>query len=99
MGIKSSIEDWLLCDLSGICAFLKLKEEPKSLRGADGNTKLTYLYSRVNKVYQKGYQAKALISALDMGVIREKNKPALKNLEEALGVSPSGLIGNINKRQ
>lgn len=87
LGIKSSIEDWILCDLSGICAFLRLKEVPKSLKGADGNARLTNLYSSVNKVYQKGYQAKTLIAALDMSVIREKNKTVLKELENVLEVT------------
>lgn len=87
LGIRSSIEDWILCDLIGICAFLKLKEIPKSLKGVNGNEKLAYLYTKVNKVYQKGYQTKALINALDMSVIREKNKSVLKNLEIILGVS------------
>ena len=87
LGIKSSIEAWFLCDLNGICVYLKLKEVPKSLKGADGNAKLSNLYSKVNKVYQKGYQAKALIAALDMSVIREKNKTVLKELENVLGVT------------
>ena len=87
LGIKSSIEDWILCDLNGICAFLKLKEVPKALKGADGKAKLTNLFSRVNKVYQKGYQTKALIAALDMGSIREKNLTELKELENVLGVT------------
>lgn len=87
LGIKSSIEDWILCDLGGISAFLKLKEVPKSLKGVNGNAKLTDLYSKVNKVYQKGYQSKALIIALDMALIREKNKTVLANLEDVLGVT------------
>lgn len=87
LGIKSSIEDWILCDLSGTCGFLKLKDIPKSLNGADGNAKLSNLFSRVNKVYQKGYQAKALIVALNMAVIREKNKNVLDGLEKVLGVT------------
>lgn len=86
LSIKSSIEDWILCDLSGICTFLKLKDIPKSLSGADGNAKLTSLYSRVNKVFQKGCQAKTLIAAIDMTLIREKNKAVLKELENVLGV-------------
>lgn len=86
LGIKSSIEDWILCDLAGICSFLKLKEVPCAIKGADGNAKLTNLYSRVNKVYQKGVTTKALISSLDMATIREKKKTALKELENMLGV-------------
>ena len=87
VGIKRSIEDWILCDLPGVCGFLKLKELPKTLKGADGNARLMSLYSRVNKVYQKGYQTKSLISALDMAVIRGKNKDSLEELERVLGVA------------
>ena len=87
LGIKSSIEDWILCDLSGICGFLKLKDVPKSLKGTSGNGKLMDLYAGANKVYQKGFQAKGLIAALDMAIIREKNKGVLKELENVLGVT------------
>ena len=36
LGIRSSIEDWILCDIEGICRYLKLKSIPKSLKGNDG---------------------------------------------------------------
>ena len=86
LGIKSSIEDWLLCDLDGVSRFLKLKLLPKELKGADGCAKLNDLYAKAQRVYQKGYQVKGLVGALDMAVIREKNKAVLKPLEVALGV-------------
>ena len=41
---------------------------------------------QVKKTYLKGYQTKELIAALDMTVIRDKNKDALSELETALGV-------------
>lgn len=84
LGIRSSIEDWILCDIEGICRYLKLKSIPKSLKGNDGNAKLNDLYGKVRKAYLKGYQTKELIAALDMAVIRNKNKDTLKNLEKAL---------------
>ena len=89
LGINSSIEDWLLCDLDGICRFLKLKDIPKSLKGNDGNEKLNDLFGRANKVYQKGYQAKNLVTALDMGILRKKNEDVLRPLEKALNVTVS----------
>lgn len=89
LGINSSIEDWLLCDLDSICRFLKLKDIPKSLKGNDGNEKLNDLFGRANKVYQKGYQAKNLVNALDMGILRKKNKDVLRPLEKALNVTVS----------
>lgn len=90
LGIKSSIEDWLLCDQEGICRFLKLKDCPKSLKGNNGNEKLNDLFGRAKKVYQKGRQTQSLVAALDMGVIRNKNKKVLKDLEKALHVRIKG---------
>ena len=84
LGIRSSIEDWILCDIEGICRYLKLKTIPKSLKGNDGNAKLNDLYGKMRKAYLKGYQTKELIAALDMAVIRSKNKEALKDLEKTL---------------
>lgn len=86
LGIKSSIEDWMLCDLDGVSRFLKLKLLPKELKGVDGCAKLNDLYAKAQRVYQKGYQVKGLVGALDMAVIREKNKAVLEPLEVALGV-------------
>ena len=93
LGIKSSIEDWLLCDMAGVCRYLKLKSVPKSLKGADGCAKLNDLYAKAGRVYQKGYQAKGLVEALDMGVIRDKRKESLKELEAVLGVKIKGRPG------
>ena len=87
LGIKSSIEDWILCDMEGICRYLKLKSIPKSLKGNDGNAKLNDLYGKVRKAYLKGYQTKELVASLDMSVIRKKNANALTDLEKALNVS------------
>ncbi len=87
LGIKSSIEDWLLCDQEGICHFLKLKDFPKSLKGNSGNEKLNDLFGKAKKVYQKGYQTKDLVAALNMGVIRGMNKDVLEPLEKALNVT------------
>ena len=89
LGIKSSIEDWLLCDQEGICRFLKLKDVPKTLKGNNGNEKLNDLFGRAKKVYQKGYQTKDLVVSLDMGVLRNKNKDFLEPLERALNVTVS----------
>ena len=90
LGIKSSIEDWLLCDQEGICRFLKLKDFPKSLKGNSGNEKLNDLFGKAKKVYQKGYQTKGLVAALNMDVIRDMNKDVLEPLEKALNVKLDG---------
>ncbi len=86
LGIRSSIEDWLLCDMEGICRYLGLSYIPKSLKGNDGNAKLNDLYSKARRIYQKGYQVKELVTSLDMSVIRKKHADALADLEKALNV-------------
>ena len=86
LGIRSSIEDWLLCDMDGISRYLGLSNIPKSLKGNDGNAKLNDLYSKARRIYQKGYQVKELVTSLDMSVIRKMHADALADLEKALNV-------------
>ena len=86
IGVKSSIEDWILDDMEGICSFLKIKTVPTSLKGDDGFARLSDLYSKARRTYQKGYVTKELISALDMGKIIKTRSDALILLEEELGV-------------
>ncbi len=86
VGVKSSIEDWILDDLQGICDFLRLKQVPLALKGMNGYQKMQDLYKRARRTYKKGFETKELISALDMSVIRNKRQDVLTPLEEALGV-------------
>ena len=86
VGVKSSIEDWILDDMHGICNFLRLKQVPSSLKGVNGYQKLLDLYNKARKTYKKGYETKELINALDMSAIRNKRQDVLAPLEEALGV-------------
>ena len=86
VGAKSSIEDWILDDMHGICNFLRLKQVPSSLKGINGYQKLLDLYNKARKTYKKGYETKELINALDMSAIRNKRQDVLAPLEEALGV-------------
>lgn len=87
IGVKSSIEDWILDDIEGICAFLKIKSVPRTLKGNDGFTKLSDLYAKAQRTYQKGYATRELIATLDMSKIIGKRKDALSRLEETLGVT------------
>lgn len=86
IGVKSSIEDWILDDLQGICSYLRLKQIPSSLKGINGYQKMLDLYNKARRTYKKGYETKELINALDMSAIRYKRKDVLTPLEEALGV-------------
>ena len=86
IGVSSSIEDWILDDIEGICTYLKLKQIPKSLKGANGNARLCDLYSKARRIYSKGYTAREMISSLNFSVIRDKRLSSLQELEKALGV-------------
>lgn len=87
IGVQSAIEDWILDDLENICGFLKIKSTPKSLKGNDGFSKLSDLYAKARRTYQKGYATRELIGALDFGRIVKARKEALAPLEATLGVT------------
>lgn len=84
--VEKSIEDWLLDDVESLCACLGIKNAPQ-LAGNSGFEKLTRLFRKANAVYDKGYAISKFISSLNLGIIREKRKAALKELEEALSVN------------
>ena len=86
VGVKNSIEDWILDYLQGVCGFLRLKQVPSSLKGTTGYQRMLDLYKKARRTYKKGYEIKELIKALDMSVIRNKRKYVLAPLEDALGV-------------
>ena len=86
VGVKSSIEDWILDDLSGICGYLHLKQIPSALKGTNGYQKMLHLFGKARRIYKKGYETKELILALDMGTIRHNRCEALAPLETAIGV-------------
>lgn len=86
IGVCSSIEDWILDDMESICSYLKLKQIPKSLKGADGNAKLCDLYAKARRTYSKGYATHEMIKALDFTKIRLLRLSHLKALEDVLGV-------------
>lgn len=86
IGVSSSIEDWILDDIEGICSYLKLKQIPKPLKGTNGNARLCDLYSKARKIYSKGYSAREMISSLNFSVIRDKRLSSLQELEKVLGV-------------
>lgn len=85
--VKSEIEDWLLDDLEGICKFLKLKENPKTLKGSNGYAKLLGLFKRCGKVYVKGESVIDFTDFISIAKIRNKRKSALSELERILNVT------------
>lgn len=52
--------------------------------GGSGFDKLSGLYAKARRTYQKGYATRDLIRALDMGKIAKKRSDVLTALEKAL---------------
>lgn len=85
--VRSAIEDWLLDDMEGLCAFLKQKELPKTLKGGNGYAKLLNLFKRSGKIYAKGTSVEDFIDCLNIEKIRNRRKAALSELERLLNVT------------
>lgn len=83
--VKQMIEDWFLCDLSGLCKYLKISV-PSKLEGKDGFSKMKLLFKKGNKIYQKGLSCQRFINSLDISVIRNTQQTNLAELEKLLGV-------------
>lgn len=85
--VRNAIEDWLLDDLEGLCTYLKLKEVPKPLKGANGYQKLLSLFKRSQKVYTKGISVEDFIDYISIEKIRSTRSIALADLEKLLNVN------------
>ena len=80
--VKTCIEDWLLSDLSGLCRYLKIKDIPKKLTGKDAYMKISNLFEKKGKVYSKGYDAENIVQKINIDIILDKQKEALKPLRD-----------------
>lgn len=78
----SNSEDWLLSDLSGLCRYLKIKDIPKKLTGKDAYMKISNLFEKKGKVYSKGYDAENIVQNINIDIILDKQKEALKPLRD-----------------
>lgn len=84
---KLMIEDWFLKDIDGLCAYLKIKNDIKSISGKDGNRKMQSLFKRGNKIYQKGRYTQKFMDSLDIEKIRASIVDELAELERVLNVT------------
>lgn len=85
--VEQMMEDWLLDDMAGICAYLKLKKVPESLSGETGYQKMQSLFKRANKIYLKGNSITPMLATIDVSVIRQQRQTSLARLEAILNVS------------
>lgn len=79
------IEDWFLKDIPGLCQFLNIPI-PRRLEGKNGVEKISRLFKRGNKVYQKGSYCHKFLPYLDFDKIRNAIKNELAEFERNLGV-------------
>lgn len=80
-----TIEDFFMYDLDGIIKFLNIKKPKKSI-GSAGLQKLEFLFSKANKIYQKGYKCQGFIDSLDMNIIFKNICNEIKPLCIELGL-------------
>ena len=72
----------LTSDLSGLCRYLKIKDIPKKLTGKDAYMKISNLFEKKGKVYSKGYDAENIVQNINIDIILDKQKEALKPLRD-----------------
>lgn len=81
---KSSIEDWFLEDLAGVCSYLKLSPKTKRPPGR-GQEALKTLFKSANRVYLKGNKTEGFIAKLDMPQIMSARCKELNPLCSLVG--------------
>ena len=87
--VKTSIEDWMLDDITGLLKSLRLPSNTKP-KGKFGQDKVKDLFLRKNIVYDRNKgekNIKPIIDKLDIGKIREARKKELREFERLLGVN------------
>lgn len=88
---KTSIEDWILDDLSGLLKSLGLTKGTKP-KGDYGQDKVKDLFKRKNMVYDRNKGAhtiKPIIDRLDIEKIRDARISELEKFEKILGIKIS----------
>lgn len=86
---KTSIEDWMLDDLTGLLQALGLPKDTKP-NGNTGQEKMKSLFSKKSMVYDRNkgkLKIKPIIDKLDIGKIRNARKKELRDFERLLGVN------------
>lgn len=80
---EKCIEDIFLLDLPGICKFLKISPI-KKVSGSNGVDKLKNLFSKGNRIYQKGFSCEGFVRSLNIQIILEKINNKLEPLIKEL---------------
>lgn len=85
LAASADIEDIMLCDIAGVCAYLGLPDDSVP-SGRNGKTKMKSLFRARDsrRPYHEADKALPLIQALDMRVIRDRAPIPLAAIDEAL---------------
>lgn len=83
LAASADIEDIMLCDISGICKFLKI-DVPDRIKGRKGKTKMKALYRSCGNTYHEGDRAETMIESLDFQKIINDSPLELELLVTAL---------------
>lgn len=84
--VRSSMEDWLLADMEGLCRYLKINKAPAKLNGRSGYEKIRSLFKRKDKLYTKGYDCENIINHINIEAVIDKYNDQLYTLKKALGI-------------
>jgi hypothetical protein len=90
LAASADIEDIILTDLAGVCAYLGI-QIPEELFGRKGKAKMKALYRSCGNTYHEGDKAEAMIEELDFQKIIDCSPLDLKKLSAILR-SPNTIV-------
>lgn len=80
---EKCIEDIFLIDIEGICNFLKI-DKIKKIKGNNGIEKIENLFSKGNRIYQKGFSCEGFIKNLNLEKILKRSNKMFEPLIDEL---------------
>ena len=92
LAASADIEDIILTDLSGVCAYLGI-DVPEKLSGRKGKAKMKALYRSCGNTYHEGDKAETMIGSLNFQRIVDYSPLDLEKLSTAL-TKPQNIVDN-----
>lgn len=90
LAASADIEDIILTDLSGVCAYLGI-DVPEKLSGRKGKAKMKALYRSCGNTYHEGDKAETMIESLNFQRIVDYSPLDLEKLSTAL-TKPQNIV-------
>ena len=92
LAASADIEDIILTDLSGVCAYLGI-DVPEKLSGRKGKAKMKALYRSCGNTYHEGDKAETMIESLNFQRIVDYSPLDLEKLSTVL-TKPQNIVDN-----